>query len=42
MRIGGWVRDIDLAEEGRIAVFGGLCGVFVLDLDAWLGPPGSP
>ncbi len=41
MRIGGWVRDIDLAEEGRIAVFGGLCGVFVLDLDAWLGPPGS-
>jgi hypothetical protein len=38
-RIGGWVRDLDLTADGRTAVFGGLCGVFALDLDRWLGVP---
>jgi hypothetical protein len=39
LRLGGWVRDMALAEGGRSLVAGGLCGVMRVDLDAWLGAP---
>jgi len=39
LRLGGWVRDIALAEGGRSLIAGGICGVLRVDLDAWLGAP---
>lgn len=41
LRIGGWVRDIDLFDEGRSALVAGHCGVLAVDLDGWLGAAGS-
>lgn len=39
LRLGGWVRDIALAEGGKSLIAGGICGVVKVDLDAWLGAP---
>lgn len=36
LRLGGWLRDVDVEEDGRHAVVGGVCGVLRVDLDAWL------
>lgn|GEM_PF-1897744 len=35
LRLGGWVRDIDLLDE-RTLVAGGMCGVMTVDLEEWL------
>jgi hypothetical protein len=37
LRLGGWVRDIDLSPGGERLVAGGMCGVLEVDLDGWLG-----
>ncbi len=42
LRLGGWVRDMALAEGGRSLIAGGICGVMRVDLDAWLGAPQVP
>ncbi len=35
LRVGGWVRDLDLLDEDTL-VLGGMCGVMTVDLNAWL------
>ncbi|MCO4772646.1 MAG: hypothetical protein KDA24_21620, partial [Deltaproteobacteria bacterium] len=35
LRVGGWVRDLDLLDEDTL-VLGGMCGVMTVDLDEWL------
>jgi hypothetical protein len=36
LRLGGWVRDMALTEDGASLVAGGICGVMRVDLDEWL------
>ena len=36
LRVGGWVRDLDLGGDGRTLFAAGMCGVMAVDLEAWL------
>ncbi len=36
LRVGGWVRDLDLAGDGRTLYAAGMCGVLAVDLERWL------
>ena len=37
VRVGGWVRDLALAQDGLHAYAAGYCGVVEVDLVGWLG-----
>ncbi len=39
LRLGGWLRDVDVEPDGRHALVVGMCGVLRVDLDRWLGAP---
>jgi len=37
IRVGGYVRDLTVSDDGSTALVAGFCGVLAVDLDRWLG-----